>query len=289
MKEACFVDKARWFSLGQYPLPHHCISRWVGRLADTRTPWLKNAFIRWFVKRYQVDMSEALESNPIAYDCFNDFFTRALRPDVREIDPAADVVSPADGAISQCGAIEAGRIFQAKGHDYSLNTLLGGDLARAKPFMGGQFATIYLSPRDYHRVHMPVTGTLREAVYIPGRLFSVNQATAAHVPDLFARNERLVAIFDTQFGPMAMVLVGAMIVAGIDTVWQGQVTPQMRQITSLPVPEGPVELEKGAEMGRFKLGSTVIVLMANSATQWHESLGPQSSVRMGQELAQVSD
>jgi phosphatidylserine decarboxylase len=265
----------------QYLLPHHALSRLVGRLANSETAWLKNTFITWFKQRYRVDMSEALEQNPTSYRNFNAFFTRALRADARPIDNT-DIVNPADGAISQIGDIEAGRIFQAKGQSFSARELLGGDAQMAALFDGGCFATIYLSPRDYHRVHMPCAGTLRQTLYVPGRLFSVNQLTASNVPRLFARNERLVCLFDTEYGPMAMVLVGAMIVAGIETVWAGQVAPPPTVPNNAQ--SSVVELAKGAEMGRFKLGSTVILLFGQNAMQWQTTLRSGLPVRMGQAL-----
>jgi phosphatidylserine decarboxylase len=278
------------FILLQHLLPQHLLSRLVGRLAECRTPWVKNLFINWFRQRYQVDMSQALQPDPEAYEHFNAFFTRALKPDARPLDntPGA-ILSPADGAISQLGPIEQGRIFQAKGRSYSLNTLLGGDAARAQPFINGQFATIYLSPRDYHRVHMPIAGTLRESIYIPGDLYSVNQVTAAGVDNLFARNERLVAIFDTELGPMAMVLVGAMIVAGIETVWNGQVAPLPRQPLVLDAAPGQkqVQLAAGEEMGRFKLGSTVILLFGPEVMGWAEQLAAGDAVVMGRSIGQA--
>ncbi len=283
MKDSLFI-------LLQHLLPQHLLSRLVGRLASCRTPWVKNLFINWFRKRYQVDMSQALEPNPEAYEHFNAFFTRALKPDARPLDDREGaILSPADGAISQLGPIEHGRIFQAKGHSYALSTLLGGSLERAQPFINGSFATIYLSPRDYHRVHMPLSGTLRESIYIPGDLYSVNQVTAAGVDNLFARNERLVAIFDTELGPMAMVLVGAMIVAGIETVWNGQVAPLPRQPLVLdPAPgQAAVELAAGEEMGRFKLGSTVILLFGPEVMDWAEQLGAGDSVVMGRSIGQA--
>ncbi len=209
----------RLFILAQHLLPHHLLSRLIGGFAECRVPWFKNLLTRWFVRHYDVDMRQAQVEDPTAYENFNAFFTRALKPGARPLPAAADVVvSPSDGAISQLGRIEHGRIFQAKGHSYSLLELLGGDGLRAAPFMGGHFATIYLSPKDYHRVHMPLTGTLKEMVYVPGRIFSVNQLTAENVPELFARNERVVCIFDTAVG-QAVILVGAMIVASIETVW----------------------------------------------------------------------
>lgn len=235
-------------------------------------------------------MSEALVEDLSAYEHFNAFFTRALKPGARPLDetPGA-ILCPADGAVSQLGPIEHGRIFQAKGHGFSAQELLGGDPAMAAPFMGGEFATIYLSPKDYHRVHMPLAGTLREMVYVPGRLFSVNQTTAENVPELFARNERVVCLFDTERGPMAVVLVGAMIVASIETVWAGLVTPPKRELKTFRYDEAsraPIHLEKGAELGRFKLGSTAIVLFGPEQVRWAESLGAGSAVRMGQLLAE---
>lgn len=281
--------KQRLFIFMQYVLPHHTLSRLIGYLAECEAPWFKNRLIAWFIKRYQVNMSEAQLEDPSAYRHFNDFFTRALKADARPLDQSEKaVLCPADGAISQLGNIEHGRIFQAKGHSFSLLELLGGDTERAAPFMGGHFATVYLSPKDYHRVHMPLTGILREMVYIPGRLFSVNQTTAEHVPELFARNERVACIFDTEQGPMAVVLVGAMVVASIETVWAGLVTPPMRSLRSYDYSQTarqPITLEKGAELGRFKLGSTAIVLFGPNHVTWDNTLAPASAVQVGQRLA----
>lgn len=281
--------KDRLFIAGQYLLPQHTLSRLIGCAAECESPWFKDRLIPWFIQRYRVDMQEAAESDPRAYRHFNAFFTRALKEGARPLDPTPDaIVSPADGAISQLGQISHGRIFQAKGHSFSLQELLGGDAQRAEPFMGGSFATVYLSPKDYHRVHMPLAGTLREMIYVPGRLFSVNTCTAENVPELFARNERAVCIFDTERGPMAVVLVGAMIVAAIETVWAGQVTPARRELRRYAYDEQarqPIQLEKGAEMGRFKLGSTAIVLFGKDQVQWLESLQAGSPVRMGEGLA----
>jgi phosphatidylserine decarboxylase len=278
--------KQRLFIASQYLLPHHLLSRLIGCAAECRTGWFKNRLITWFARQYQVNMSEAQVEEPTAYQHFNDFFTRALKEGARPLDPTPGaVLCPADGAVSQLGKIEHGRIFQAKGHSFSLVELLGGDSERAAPFMGGEFATIYLSPKDYHRVHMPLAGTLKEMVYVPGRLFSVNQTTAENVPELFARNERVVCLFDTERGPMAVVLVGAMIVASIETVWAGLVTPPKRSLKTFRYDEAaraPVTLDKGAEMGRFKLGSTAIVLFGPEQMQWAEQLSAGSAVRMGQ-------
>lgn len=277
----------RLFILSQYLLPHHLLSRLAGGLADCKWDWVKNPFINWFVERYQVDMSQAVEQDPTAYACFNDFFTRALLPDARPLDPAANsILCPADGAISQLGTIEHGRIFQAKGHSFSVLELLGGNAQHAAQFQGGQFATVYLSPSDYHRVHMPLGGTLREMIHVPGKLFSVNQTTAENVPELFARNERVVCLFDTEAGPMAVVLVGAMIVASIETVWAGLVAPPQRQVRSEQYGNSAPQLERGAEMGRFKLGSTAIVLFGPGQAQWDEQFTAGSLVRMGQKLGE---
>ncbi|AQU81985.1 MULTISPECIES: archaetidylserine decarboxylase [unclassified Halomonas] len=267
------------FSLLQYPLPQHAFSRLTGKFAQCDNPWVKDTLIKAFIKRFNVDMSQALEPDPTAYATFNDFFTRALKADARPL--GEGLLSPADGTLSQYGRLTAGQLVQAKGHTYSAQTLLGGDSTLAEEFMGGSFATVYLSPRDYHRVHMPVSGTLREMIYVPGRLFSVNQATANYVPGLFARNERLVCIFDTEHGSMAMVLVGAMIVAAIETVWAGQVTPLSGHPQRMKFGQ-PIILEKGAEMGRFKLGSTVVMCFAEPVTFENNPLG--AKVEMGQTL-----
>jgi len=270
------------FALLQYPLPHHALSRLVGYLAECESPRLKNALIKAFIQRFNVDMREALSEDINAYTSFNDFFTRPLKDAARPI--GEGIVSPADGTLSQFGPIRAGQLVQAKGHNFSVQTLVGGDASLAETFLGGSFATVYLSPRDYHRVHMPMTGTLREMIYVPGRLFSVNQATANHVPGLFARNERLVCIFDTEQGAMAVVLVGAMIVAAIETVWAGQITPLAGtpQRTRF---DQPITLEKGAEMGRFKLGSTVVMCFAEPLA--FDDWAANSKIRMGQALARA--
>lgn len=281
--------KDRLFTALQYLLPHHLLSRLVGKLAESRRPCLKNWLIRRFIHRYRVDLTQAERQNPEHYENFNAFFTRALLPEARPITSETTAIScPADGAVSQLGDVTLGRIFQAKGHSFSLLELLGGNMDDASPFMGGKFATIYLSPKDYHRVHMPLTGTLRRMTYIPGRLFSVNPLTAQRVPELFARNERVVCLFDTTHGPMAMVLVGAMIVAAIETVWAGQVAPPRRCLQNTDYDEracAPIHLEKGMEMGRFKLGSTVILLFGPDAVRWEETLKSQSPVVVGEKIA----
>ncbi len=274
------------FILFQYIVPQHLLSRLVGKLAECKTPWIKNPLIKAFIKRYNVNMAEAQQSEAEYYDNFNAFFTRPLKDGAREICDTG-IASPADGAISQLGDIENGRIFQAKGQSYTATELLGGDEQLANEFAGGKFATIYLSPKDYHRVHMPIDGKLRQGIYVPGDLFSVNNATADNVPRLFSRNERYVAIFDTEKGPMAMVLVGAMIVAGIETVWEGQVAPIKRQIRRVNYPSQieSFNLAKGQEMGRFKLGSTVVLLFGKDAIQWDDALKHSSPLIMGEKIA----
>jgi phosphatidylserine decarboxylase len=274
----------RIFALAQYIVPHHALSRLVGRLAEARWPVLKNALIGLFIRVYKVDMTEAAAPCPRDYATFNEFFTRPLKPDRRPIAAAPEsVISPADGVISQIGAITGDTLIQAKGRDFCLTDLLGASPARAAPFRSGAFATIYLSPRDYHRFHMPLAGALREMVYVPGRLFSVNDATARHIPGLFARNERIVALFDTAAGPMALVFVGAMIVASIETVWAGVITPPHGR-PAVTLYDPPLTLEKGAEAGRFRLGSTVIALFGPDAVAWAPERVAHSPVRMGEAL-----
>ena len=273
----------------QHALPQLGLTRFAGRAAASERPWLRDRLIRRFVRSYDVDMSEA--ERPLGeYRSFNDFFTRALKPGARPLaDATRHVLSPADGTISQLGRIRAGRVLQAKGHDYTVTELLGGDAALAARFGDGDFVTVYLSPKDYHRVHMPADGTLRATSYIPGDLFSVNTATAAGVPGLFARNERLVCLFENErVGPFVSVMVGALIVAGIETVWSGRITrPHDRRPVSSE-PGEAVRLEAGAEMGRFLLGSTVILLFGEGLVTWRGDLEAGSAVRMGEALGVFS-
>ena len=283
--------KDKLFIASQYLIPQHLLSRAIGAVAASEVDWIKNPLINAFIKQFDVNMDEAQRQKAEDFRCFNDFFTRELQAGARPLAEGDQLVlSPADGAVSQCGPIENGRIFQAKGHDYSLIELLGGDSDRAAPFMGGEFSTIYLSPKDYHRVHMPVTGTLREMIYVPGDLFSVNQTTAENVPRLFSRNERVVAIFDTELGQMAMVLVGAMIVAAVETVWHGLVTPPKRElrVSRYPAPE-PVTIEKGEEMGRFLLGSTVVLCFEKDKIQWQDNQQAGTPLRMGESIASMNN
>ncbi|EKF75955.1 phosphatidylserine decarboxylase [Alcanivorax hongdengensis A-11-3] len=266
----------------QYLVPQHGLSRLVGILARSEVPWIKTTFINLFMKRFNIDLSEAEISDADRFESFNAFFTRALKDGVRPLaEGETTLACPADGAVSQLGAIRANQVFQAKGHDYSLYDLLGGDSALASEFTNGQFATIYLSPRDYHRVHMPFDGTLRNTRYVPGDLFSVNEATANGVPNLFARNERLVCTFDTAQGPMAVILVGAMIVAGIETVFSGQVTPLPKTVSETDYSNRePVTLAKGDELGRFLLGSTVILLFPEAKAGFDPALKAGSKVKV---------
>lgn len=273
------------FVLSQYITPQLGVSNLAGRLADTdSSPALKNRVIKWFIGRYGVDMSEAAETDPEAYPTFNAFFTRALKPGIRPLaDGEKTLVSPVDGAISQLGQVTGDRVFQAKGQSFSLSELLGGEEATTAPFTNGEFSTIYLSPKDYHRIHMPLAGTLRQMIHVPGKLFSVNPVTAENVPNLFARNERVVCIFDTDSGPMAMVLVGAMIVGSVETRWAGIVVPGSRQVTSTRYEgEQAISFEKGEEMGRFRLGSTVIMVMPKGAVTWNSDQVAGKTVRMGE-------
>jgi phosphatidylserine decarboxylase len=281
--------KKSLFLLLQKLLPQHLLSRLLGRLAECRSFWLKNLLIKRFIAAYGVDMQEAAEPSPEAYANFNAFFTRALRDGLRPLPEAPGVIAcPADGSISAIGRIDDDSIFQAKGKRFSLKALLGGDELWSQRFRNGNFATIYLSPKDYHRVHMPYGGVLREFVYVPGELYSVNQTTAENIDGLFARNERAVCLFDTDAGPMAVVLVGAMIVAGIETVFAGHVAPAGRELrrTHFTDLATPLRLERGAELGRFKLGSTAIVLFGEGAIAWDPKLETASATRMGQPIGE---
>ncbi|WP_330948255.1 archaetidylserine decarboxylase [Thermomonas sp. LB-4] len=269
-----------------YVLPHRLLSSLARRLAYSTNRSLKQWLIDTVTRKFGVDLSEAAEPDPTAYPSFNAFFTRALKPGARTPDPdPRALLMPADGHISQCGSIVDGRIFQAKGQGFTAAELLGSE-ADAAPFREGSFATVYLSPRDYHRVHMAWTGTLRETVHVPGRLFSVGTDAVASVPRLFARNERLVCHFDTDFGPMVQVMVGALLVSGVETVWGGVEIPAYGDaITRKDYRGRGITLESFAEMARFNYGSTVIVLLPKGVATLDPALHAESPVRLGQRLA----
>ena len=269
----------------QYVLPKRALTQLAGKLAGVRAGKLTTAVIRWFIKRYGVHMDEAANPDPASYASFNEFFTRPLREGVRPL-AEADYICPVDGAISQFGPIERDQIFQAKGHFYSASTLVGGDRSLAARFEDGEFATLYLSPRDYHRIHMPCDGRLTQMIYVPGELFSVNVATARGVPGLFARNERVVCVFEGERGPFVMVLVGATIVGSMATVWHGVVNPPRRpDIEKRRYAPGEVELRKGDEMGRFLLGSTVVMLFPKCTLRFSSHWAAASPVRLGEAMA----
>jgi phosphatidylserine decarboxylase len=281
----------------QHILPQHGLSKLMSKLTHSQNRIVKNLLIRQVIKRYGVDMSEAKEENSEHFKSFNEFFTRELKPGIRPIAEGNDAIAcPADGMISQCGAISGEKLLQAKGSTFTVFDLLGRDLERAHPFYNGSFATIYLSPKDYHRLHMPVTGTLREMVHVPGRLFSVNEATARSVPGLFARNERVVAIFETELGLMALVLVGAIFVSSIETVWHGVVSPPTAptvqtwdyRMKAEALKNKPIVLNKGEEMGRFNMGSTIIVLFEKDKMAWSDLLAAGQVVKLGQEIGRIN-
>jgi len=284
--------RARLFVALQYLLPHHFISRLAYRITRSRVPLVKNALIRSFVSNFHPDMSEAEQPDPLQYESFNAFFTRALRAQARPSDPdPAVLVSPVDGAVSQIGRLDGSWLVQAKGHAYTLESLLAADLSWAARFRGGAFATLYLAPFNYHRVHMPLRGAVRAAWYVPGQLFSVNATTTAGVPGLFARNERVVCVFGYEALTFAVVLVGALLVGSIATVWHGEVTPRaVRGCADLPLDasRAALDLEKGAELGRFNMGSTVILLLPPGSNEWLPGLAPGSRVRVGQALARLT-
>ena len=284
--------RARAFVALQYLLPQHLLSALVHELTRSRVRWLKNALIGGFLQRFHPDMSEARQPDPFAFESFNAFFTRALRADARPADPdPSALVSPVDGSVSQLGRLNGSWLVQAKGHAYTLESLLGVEGSWAETFRGGAFATLYLAPFNYHRIHMPLAGTLRAAWFIPGQLFSVNATTAASVPGLFARNERLVCVFGA--GPLsfALVMVGALFVGSMETVWHGEVTPRRpRRHTELPLDGSRAELSlpRGAEVGRFNMGSTVILLLPPGSAEWRATLAPGSAVHVGAALARLT-
>ena len=289
------VSVMSWLSdqlacLPSWLLPHHAVSRLVYHLARVRQLWLKQLLIDGLIRAYKVDLADAAQPDPRAYADFVSFFTRALRDGARPL--AGDertLVSPADGTVSACGRIDGDQLLQAKGRTFTTAELLGGDFALAGEFADGEFCTVYLAPRDYHRVHMPLAGTLRSMTHVPGRLFSVQGATARQIDRLFARNERLVCVFDTACGPLAVVLVGALLVSSISTVWAGQINPhgERRGLWRKTYPasgEGSVQLPRGAELGHFAMGSTVIVLLPPGAFGWDGAMREGRALRCGEAL-----
>jgi phosphatidylserine decarboxylase len=280
------MSLGRLFVWIQYLLPQHALSRLILCATRVRAPWFKNGLIRGFLGLYAIDMAEAAQSDPFSYGSFNEFFTRALKPDARSMaaDPRA-IACPVDGTISEAGRIDGVALLQAKGRRYTLTELLAG-CSWGRDFEGGSFATIYLAPFNYHRVHMPVRGQLRETVYVPGRLFSVNATTAAHVPNLFARNERVLILFDTAFGEVALILVGALNVGSMATVWAGDITPAAKRVVTT-LPPQRVALDKGEELGRFNMGSTVILLFQPRRARWQENVSAGVAVKVGQALGSL--
>jgi phosphatidylserine decarboxylase len=270
-------------SFFQQLLPKRALTIFAGWLANCKITWVKNRLIQYFVWRYPVNLNEASQPDPYAYKSFNAFFTRALLATSRPIHSVTHtIISPADGIISQLGQIQHDQILQAKGHSFSILSLLGGDTTLAAPFVNGAFLTVYLAPKDYHRVHMPLAGTLTDMLYIPGKFFSVSTKTASAITNLFAQNERVVALFNTPKGRMAVVLVGAMIVGSIETVWAGTVFGTRDQIQHWSYTEqNHIYLNRGEELGRFKLGSTVIVLFEQDKVEWDQSLQPLATINMG--------
>ncbi|MBI2727627.1 MAG: phosphatidylserine decarboxylase [Polaromonas sp.] len=277
--------------LPQYLFPKQALTSFAGWVASKERGWVTTEIIRRFVAKYDVNMGEALDSDIASYKSFNDFFTRALKPGARPI-ANADLISPVDGAISQFGRIERDQIFQAKGHSYSTTALVGGDAALGAQYQDGSFATLYLSPRDYHRIHMPCDGRLVRMIYVPGDLFSVNPVTARGVPGLFARNERVVCVFESPRGPFVLVLVGATIVGSMATVWHGVVNPPRgRGVRTWDYPDEPtsaIHIRQGDEMGRFLLGSTVVMLFPKGPLSFNPEWAPGRSIRLGEAMADQS-
>jgi phosphatidylserine decarboxylase len=271
--------------LPQYLYPKQAMTTFAGKIANAKAGRIATAIIRWFVGHYDVNMSEAAEPDIACYPTFNAFFTRALRPGARPL-ANADFICPVDGAISQFGAIDDDRIIQAKNHDYSTVALVGGDRDLAMRFQHGSFATLYLSPKDYHRVHMPCAGRLTRMIFVPGSLFSVNPVTARGVPELFARNERVVCVFETEHGPLVVALVGATIVGSIETVWHGVVNPPgAREVKEWQYRPQDWVFGKGDEMGRFSLGSTIVLLFPKERLRFNAEWAPERTVRLGEMMA----
>lgn len=281
----------RVFAGLQYLLPKHMLSRVIYRVMRSESPAFKRMLIGNFLKGYRVNMAEAVQSDPFAYRSFNEFFTRALRPGARTIAPGDDIiVSPVDGTVSQAGPVHDRAIIQAKGISYSLDELLANDAYAVQAYRNGNFACIYLAPYNYHRIHMPFGGRLINTVYVPGDLFSVNAATARAVPRVFARNERVICEFETTLGRMAVILVGALFVGSMETVYAGEINPPPRaKRGSIPIPKGLGQtFTKGAELGRFNMGSTVVLLFEPSRMRWEDFLQPQATVQMGSTIGVAS-
>jgi phosphatidylserine decarboxylase len=289
MKDRVSVG-ARLFVALQYLLPHHLLSRLVGRLARARAVWVRKPLIGWFMRAYRPDLSDAAQSDPQGYESFNAFFTRALREDARPVPSLASaIVSPVDGTISALGRSTDGQIIQAKSRDYSLEDLLAGDAALAARLRGGLYMTVYLAPYNYHRIHMALAGSLVGAWYVPGRLFSVNDTSAALVPRLFARNERVILEFSGERAAHVLVMVGALFVGSMGTVWHGDIVRRRgRGAVRLPLPAVAAQLARGAELGRFNMGSTVILLLPDGAGRWDQNLAVHSTVRMGQAIGTLN-
>lgn len=275
--------------LPQYLFPKQALTLFAGWVAGKERGRVTTWIIRRFVKKYGVNMGEALESDIGHYKSFNEFFTRALKPGARTL-AAADLISPVDGATSQFGAIEGDQVFQAKGHRYTTTALVGGDAELAAPFAHGSFATLYLSPKDYHRIHMPCDGRLTRMIYVPGDLFSVNPVTARGVPGLFARNERTVCVFETARGPFVLVLVGATIVGSMATVWHGVVNPpRTGELREWRYDDQQIVLKQGEEMGRFLLGSTVVMLFPAPRVAFNPDWSPTRAIRLGEAMARFEE
>ncbi|SHI46150.1 archaetidylserine decarboxylase [Cycloclasticus pugetii] len=277
------------FILLQHILPKHSLSALMHKLARCKTPWVKQFIINTVIKQFGVNMSEAAQPDPEAYESFNAFFTRQLREDARPLEhDDTTIACPVDGTISQMGSIENGELFQAKGKSFNLSALLGND-SLSSEFEDGQFTTVYLSPKDYHRIHFPVDGTLKKMVHVPGELFSVNQTTVEAIDELFARNERVIASFDTPAGPMAMVMVGAIFVSSIETVWYGEVTPpRHNQIRQWQYSDNKQQYKKNDEMARFNMGSTIVMLYGKDKVTWAENLAAGDAVQYGQVIAKIN-
>ena len=277
------------FILLQRIIPQHWLSMQMHKLMRCEIVFVKNFLIKMIIKLYNVDMTIAVEQNPENYKCFNDFFVRVLQEEARPVSSGSDsIISPVDGAISQIGLIDNKQLFQAKGKTFSLSSLLADDQELADKFIDGYFSTLYLSPRDYHRIHMPIDGTLKKMIYVPGKLFAVNQRTVHNVPELFARNERTIVFFETENGPMIMILVGAIFVGSMETVWhEGMITPPYGSEIKTWHYDDDLTLKKGEEMGRFNMGSTVILLFGKDQISWSEGLERDSTIQMGQLIGQI--